>query len=225
MGILPGLGPTHSAYAQKAPLSSTFTCGAPELTRAQALSLLQQANLALQRKQATTGTAANAISYIPIRPHIIRRGDGTGGYSLDNLNQGIANANNYFLNNGSGIQFYFAGTTPDYIDDDALFGSFPYPEGNAVDGRDVNNAMNQYYVNQFSKFNIAGFAYYPYDNPRSTRSFVLSSTVVPHELGHNFNLIHTFGSSNGEYFTDELVTRGAGANCTEAGDLICDTPG
>ncbi|GAB3942685.1 hypothetical protein GCM10028805_07610 [Spirosoma harenae] len=238
IGFMPGLSPWRSAHAQKAPVSSTLACGAPTLTRAQALSLVRQANLALQRKRASARTAAEGISYIPLRPHILRRSDGTGGLSLASLNQVMAKTNNYFMNNGAGIQFFFAGTTPDYIDDDALFAAIPYkagsslPEGHIVDDRDAPNAMNQYYVNNFSPNVVSGFARYPHDNIVSTRSYInvtygeefMIKHLVPHELGHGFDLAHTFGFFNGEYFTDELVTRGAGANCTLAGDLVCDTP-
>ncbi|WP_232074168.1 fibronectin type III domain-containing protein [Spirosoma aureum] len=204
------------------------------MTPAQALSLVQQANLALQEKRASGAVFTN-ITYIPIRPHIVRRSDGSGGLSLANLNRMMAATNSYYLLNGFGIQFYFAGTTPDYIDNDGLFNSFPYPEGSTVDGRDAANAMNQYYIHSFSA-SVGGYAYYPANNIVTTRSFIgvfnnteadindASNRIIPHELGHNFNLYHTFGNNNGNATTTELVTRGAGANCTTDGDLICDTP-
>ncbi|QHV99014.1 fibronectin type III domain-containing protein [Spirosoma endbachense] len=208
-------------------------CGTEDLTPQQIRALVQQGNLALERKRAS-GAAFTAITYVPIRPHILRQSDGSGGFSLANLNQAMAITNSYYLSNGYGIQFYFAGTTPDYIDNDALFSSFPYPEGPVVDGRDATNAMNQYYVNRFTNSTVGGFAYYPANASYSTRSFIMTGVVgpiedvgnrlIPHELGHNFNLYHTFGNNNGNATTTELVTRGAGANCTTDGDLICDTP-
>ena len=159
----------------------------------------------------------------------MRRSNGTGGYSLASMNQVIALTNSYYLLNGMGIQFYFAGSTPDYIDNDEMYNSY---NGQSVDAYDAPDAMNQYYVNQFSNSGLGGYAYYPDDAIYSTRSFILNENniedmgnrLVPHELGHNFNLIHTFGNNNGAQTTTELVVRGAGENCTTDGDLICDTP-
>ncbi|MBD2755459.1 fibronectin type III domain-containing protein [Spirosoma validum] len=208
-------------------------CGIKDLTSAQANALKQQAILALKRKMATQ-TAFTTITYVPIRPHIIRRSNGTDGYTLTSINQVLAATNRYYLLNNIGIQFYFAGTTPDYVDDDGLYNSFPFGEGPLVDSHDSHQAMNQYYVNNIQG-GYGGYAYYPANNLQSTRSFIqtyaqsASDTIVgnytiPHELGHNFGLFHTLGPSNGTVITDELVTRGPGANCEIAGDLICDTP-
>ncbi len=211
-------------------------CGTPDLTPRQARSLIQLGNLALAQKQ-TSGAATNALTYVPIRPHIIRRSNGSGGLSLADLNQIIATTNSYFLYNNYGIQFYFAGTSPNYINADDLFTAFPYPEGSAVDGQDATNALNQYYVSGFNNSGVGGFARYPANDIASTRSFIqiggslddVGSRLIPHELGHTFGLFHTFGfnSGNGTLgsgVTTELVTRGSGANCTTDGDWICDTP-
>lgn len=167
-------------------------CGINNLTSAQANALKQQAIVALKRKMAAR-TAFTTITYVPIRPHIIRRSNGTGGYTLTSINKVIAATNQYYLQNNIGIQFYFAGTAPDYVDDDGLYNSFPFGEGNLVDSHDSHQAMNQYYVNNIQG-GYGGYAYYPADNLQSTRSFIqtfaqsASDTVagnhtIPHELG------------------------------------------
>lgn len=198
-------------------------CGTQNPTPQQIRSLTEQGRVALERKRASRAVFT-AITYVPIRPHIVRRSDGTGGLTLAHLNQAMALANSYYLSNGYGIQFYFAGTTPDYIDSDKLFNNlFPYPEGATVDGRDAANALNQYYVPYGS---VSGYAYYPFNGLQSTRSFIATQETAPlpelvaHELGHTFSLLHTFGDAP----TSELVTRGPGANCSTNGDLLCDTP-
>jgi hypothetical protein len=61
----------------------------------------------------------------------------------------LALSNKSFLNNGYGIQFYFAGETPDYINDTYLDENFPHSEGNTVNGRDATNALNLYIMSYF----------------------------------------------------------------------------
>lgn len=222
-----------SLLAQTPKDTLPFRCGAPAVTPAQAKAIQQQAVLAFKRQMNARKAAAGTITYVPIRPHIVRRSDGTGGFTLAALNQRMAFTNSHYLLNGSGIQFYFAGNTPDYINNDQYYDAFPYTGGPAVDGRDATNAMNQYYVINLDGLFVNGIAYFPYDNIVSTRSFIVigdgsqpilgGHIVMPHELGHNFNLLHTHGPAN-DSPTDELVTRGDGANCSYAGDQLCDTP-
>ncbi|GAB3771555.1 hypothetical protein GCM10028818_10530 [Spirosoma horti] len=214
------------------PLCATF-----DLTAAQRKELNLQASQALAQKRASNAAFAS-ITYVPIRPHILRRSDGTGGMSMASLNQVIAVTNSYYLLNGYGIQFYFCGTSPDYINNDTQYNSFDINNESAItQGHDVTNAMNQYYVNSFAS-GAGGYAYYPANGLYSTHSFILNEAggeddmgnrLIPHELGHNFNLVHTFGEragngTLGSGTTFELVTRGPGANCTIEGDYICDTP-
>ena len=208
-------------------------CVTPELTPAQRAALNGAAEQALTGKKAAG--KLTALTYVPIRPHILRATNGTGGFTVASLNSVLASVNSYYLYNGSGIQFYIAGDTPDYIDNDALFLNFPAFNETGVAGRDAANAMNMFFVNQFDQPGLGGYAYFPDNSLQSTRSFILTGSgesntdlgnrLMPHELGHNFNLYHTFqGSTSGNPAEVELVTRGTGANCTTAGDGLCDTP-
>lgn len=223
-----------AAIAQKKPLISrdSLFCATPAPTPEQVRALEAQIKLALAVKQASGDNKAGVTTYVPIRPHIFRRSNGTGGMTLSSLNNVLAISNKFYHDNGSGIQFYFCGTSPDYIDDDALFNAFPRSNETSVSGRDATNAMNVYFVNLFDQSGLLGYAYFPNNSIESTRSFIrtgqlsdqyLGSYVLSHELGHNFSLYHTF-QGNTDTNTPELVTRGAGANCTTAGDLLCDTP-
>ncbi|WP_288428901.1 fibronectin type III domain-containing protein [uncultured Spirosoma sp.] len=207
----------------------TPQCGTSGFSVEQARLMVQQANLAKARNRAARQTFTG-ITYVPIRPHIVRQSNGTGGFSLANLNQVLAQTNQHFLHSGVGIQFYFAGTSPDYIDSNELYTGFT--ETDELNSRDAPNALNQYYVSALAPTRtfggIGGYAYYPTNTVQSTRSVLvtaylkyLGKVTIPHELGHTFGLFHTFGPNT---ISNELVTRGNGANCTTEGDLICDTP-
>lgn len=220
--------PTLTAMGQVLSPPTIFQCGTENISPAVRQALESEAALALRLKQAS-GAAFATLTYVPIRPHIIRKADGTGGYSMASLNNVMALTNKYYLQNGNGIQFYFSGTTPDYINNDALYAQYRQSVDDAtVAPNDVSNALNQYYVNQFDNTSLGGYAQFPNNSVASTRTIILNENwdddmgnrLVPHELGHTFNLLHTFESAYGY----ELVTRGTGANCTTAGDLVCDTP-
>lgn len=197
-------------------------CAASPLNSAQRQQLANQMAHTLALQQTTR--AQNAIMYIPIRPHIYRLSNGSGGIDLRKLNNVMAIANSYFLHNGSGIQFYFCGSSPNYVDDDYAYYNF----GLDFTNRNVSNALNQYYVDVYG---AGGAAFFPENNILSTVSHIqngseyyMANRSVPHELGHTFSLIHTFGNGPGTTPSSELVTRQAGANCATAGDELCDTP-
>ncbi|MEA5459214.1 M43 family zinc metalloprotease [Arcicella sp. LKC2W] len=174
-----------------------------------------------------SGVNDNGITYVPIRVNIIRRNDGTGGATLDIINRGLARTNALYIN--SNIQFYFCGTTPNYINNTTYYDFTNTNEDALANSNDVTNAINFYIVNSINVSGFGGacgYAYYPTTaNPKATNRVFFDDDCVdyssfPHELGHYLNLIHTFDRANGA----ELVTRGVGANCTTAGDLLCDTP-
>ena len=212
------------AIAQTAPEQRSFTCATEPLPPTERQTLEKAAVLALKIKRVNQ-VQNNGITYVPIRPHIIRRTNGTGGYTTVSMNNVMALTNSYYLR--AGFQFFFSGVSPDYVDDDALFAVFTSGTSEtAVATRNVADAMNQYYVHSFgANSTLGGYAKFPTNDLASTQSFILDegddadmgNRLVPHELGHSFNLLHTHEPANGY----ELVSE---ANCATAGDLVCDTP-
>ncbi len=231
LGVLLFLSWQVPALAQTSKHRDSLLCATPDLTAPQRQALEKELMIAFRRKLAS-GQAFTGITYVPIRPHIFRQSNGKGSFDLMRLNNVMALTNSYYLQNGLGIQFYFAGSTPDYIDNDALYQSFEPFNETPIEGRDATRALNMYFVNAFSGNGLGGYAHFPEDAISSTRTFILSAyyetdkdlgnRLIPHELGHTFNLYHTFEGSTSS--TPELVTRSAGANCTTTGDLVCDTP-
>ncbi len=209
------------------PVLPTRNCGTQSLPADKRRALEAEAALAFRLKQAEK---THTVTYVPIRPHIVRRSNGTGGFNTTRMNNAMAIVNSKYR--ATNIQFYFSGTAPNYINDDGLFAGYSESgdEATLTGPNSVTNAMNQYYIQAFlDDPSLGGYAYYPDNALYSTISVIKDPGVttdndydfnhglLPHEIGHNFNLIHTFDSSNGF----ELVN---GSNCATAGDLVCDTP-
>ena len=211
------------AHAQAVP------CGTPHEDAAE---IQSRENRVIQLKQKFAEQYATAaiqtVQYIPIKAHVLRRTDGTGGLSIADLNIALAQVNSYYINVGTGLQFYFCGS-PNYINNTNLYDYDNTEESTLCNANDVTNAINVYFPNtiQFGSLAVSGYAYFPSTLASTNRLFVQASNATDlrtftHELGHYFNLLHTFqGSTDPNLANRELVQ---GGNCATKGDLVCDTP-
>lgn len=210
-------------------VGQALECSIPEPTEAEIRSREAQIK---QIKQANNRgkLQSDGLTFLPIRFNVVRRSDGTGGASLNELNMALATANKSYLS--ANIQFYMAGYSIFTVDDDELF-DFEYAEESTLtQGRDLTNAINVYIVGTlyFQSRSSTGYGYYPSTSAVSNRIVIRGNQLndertLPHELGHYFNVLHTFhNTSSTNPSLKELVTRGSGANCSSAGDLVCDTP-
>ncbi|MEE9443764.1 MAG: M43 family zinc metalloprotease [candidate division Zixibacteria bacterium] len=155
---------------------------------------------------------------IPIAYHIVRRSDGTGGFSLTDLTASTDSANVLFAPLNVSIYQY----SLDYIDDDVFFfDGHRYDELRSVNV--VPEAVNIYYLPDESDFPYCGLSSFSFSGTQGiimsnncAGELIINSTLV-HEIGHYFNLYHTHETAFGDECPD-------GSNCIEAGDLICDTP-
>lgn len=157
---------------------------------------------------------------VPVKFHfVITSIEHESDYS--NLSLYIEEVNQHFLD--SGISFYQCGD-PNLIYDDT-YDSFVQGDDELLcSNNDYEGVINVYLVNNLYQWNqgelerICGYA-----NPRESfirivlRKKCNSSSLISHELGHAFSLIHTHAKVN----ECELVN---GSNCETAGDLLCDTP-
>ncbi|MFN8348287.1 MAG: GEVED domain-containing protein [Spirosomataceae bacterium] len=227
VGLLTALLLPYEANAQ------TLPCGQPH---EDIISINNRENRLLLLKQKFAETFQNAnhtVQYLPIKAHILRRSDGTGGLSLADLNTALVQINRYYINVGGGIQFYLCGA-PNYINNTTYFDFDNTEETALCNANDVSNAINLYFPNSimFGSLAVSGYAYFPSTLSITNRLFVQASyatdtRTLMHEMGHYFNLLHTFqGSTDPNQTNRELVTRDVmqGANCATKGDLLCDTP-
>ncbi|WP_298895382.1 T9SS type A sorting domain-containing protein [uncultured Psychroserpens sp.] len=167
--------------------------------------------------------SSTAISSVPIKAHIIRNTDGTGGLTASQLNDAIANMNAFYAN---ALLEFFLCDGINYIDNSTYFDYETNEEAALTAANNVNNVINIYFantvVNSSSGSGLCGYAYFP-GGPEvilMNNNCAMNGSTLPHEVGHFFALSHTHGPSNSTQ-TTELVD---GSNCDTDGDFICDTP-
>ncbi|MEM6515924.1 MAG: T9SS type A sorting domain-containing protein [Bacteroidota bacterium] len=189
---------------------------------AQFLELLPQLqeleNAFLQRKMQRHATSFT--NYVPIKPHIIRMDNGTGGLSEEDLYDAIALMN--VIYEASELEFFICGGI-NYIDDSDYFNFQKSEESALTAANNVDDVINIYFANTVisaTGSNLCGYAYFP-GGPETImmkNSCAVNGSTLSHEVGHFFALSHTHGNSAQ---TNELVD---GSNCSISGDFICDTP-
>lgn len=169
------------------------------------------------------GSRASIINSVPIKAHVIRKSDGTGGLSEVELNNVIANVNAFYAN--AYMEFFLCDGI-NYIDDDNYY-DFKSSDDEAAltSANNVNGLINIYFTNYIENAagsSLCGYAYYPggADVILMKNDCAINGSTLPHEIGHFFSLLHTHGPSN-SIPSAELVD---GSNCDVEGDEICDTP-
>jgi hypothetical protein len=158
---------------------------------------------------------------IPIQAHIVRKTNGTGGLSLETLNDAIAVMNTKYTS--MNMSFYLSSNIH-YIDSDELYTLDVDLEDSKLVLNNVRDALNVYFVGSLTSgvSILNGISSFPSANPAENRMIMWNDATsnrvtLAHEMGHYWNLYHT----HEEFFGKELVN---GSNCTTAGDLVCDTP-
>ncbi|MBA4850603.1 GEVED domain-containing protein [Emticicia sp. BO119] len=158
---------------------------------------------------------------IPIKAHIVRKSDGSGGISIDSINSAISVMNTKYAS--INMSFTICSSVH-YIDSDELYTLDVDIEDNKLVLSNVNDALNIYFVGTLSAGGalLNGISAFPSANPAENRIIMWNDATnnritLPHEMGHYWNLYHTHET----YLGAELVD---GSNCTTKGDLVCDTP-
>jgi hypothetical protein len=219
------------------PIFAQLPCGKSDVSFQEELiaqKLIQQYSNASKQSRTSAGT----ITYIAIKPHFVRTDAGITTLNMASLNNAIAICNQYFIN--ANIQFYICGTptnTPNYINNTAMYdwNTASFNRDAITAANNVNNAHNIYFSNSLG--GAGGFSFGMTQSKVNNRTFVLNSQTddnktLVHELGHYFNLAHTFNNaSSSDVASRELVTRNTSeisprlpSNCSTTGDYVCDTP-
>jgi len=158
---------------------------------------------------------------IPLSLHIVAMNNGSGRYRLDYLLKVICELNTRYAPVGF---YYFIKWPIHYINNTNFYDHDYWNGAMMMQQNNVPNTANVYFVDDPA--GACGYFSPSEDGVAIAKSCSgPSSTTLTHELGHYFGLPHTFfGWENGATpFNPELVTRGAGANCSTTGDFFCDT--
>ena len=165
---------------------------------------------------------ASSAHCIDVFYHIVRNTNGTNAFTSNNLDDITDNLNEFFSPHN--IIINNAGS--DFIDNTNFVNIGGENEASTL-GQTVNksNVMNYYIVETLWDIfddgvlvgSVAGTANSLPSNNLVIRNDRTLTSTSPHEFGHCLNLLHTHETALGT----EAIN---GSNCTNAGDLICDTP-
>lgn len=170
---------------------------------------------------ASAARTTGAVDSIPITVHIVGDDNGNGYFSDETIFKVLCQLNQRY----QPVGFYFYLNWPlRYIAKSSYY-IHNFNGGYAMMNQyNVANTANVYFVQDPS--GACGYFSPGADGVAIRKSCSgINSTTLTHEMGHYFGLPHTFyGWENGNTPSNpEKVTRGAGANCSAAGDGFCDT--
>ena len=175
-----------------------------------------------QIKSTQSKSSIRVTNSIPIKAHVIRNSNGTGGLNNYELNNAIKNLNTIYAD--AYMEFFLCDSI-NYIDEDALCHFKKGDENLLTEKHNISGLINIYFtehIENSDEESICGYS----DNVGRNDVIVMKNNCttndssLAHEIGHFFSLTHTHGIDNNS-LTTELVD---GSNCDTDGDGICDTP-
>jgi hypothetical protein len=169
---------------------------------------------------------------IKLAPHIIRDSNGNGGLTESDLSLSIEQLNSAYQQ----LNIIFEACPVNYIDNDTFFSNIPYStsEGSieyqmAVPNR-IDDAINVFFVPSAQSGAACGWSSFPSyvdlynkDWTVMANSCVTNTSTLAHEIGHYFSLYHTHETAFGTERVTRTNTSDCNSNCSNTGDLLCDT--
>lgn len=212
---------TRTTVAEPGPASRMQECGTT-FTPAQGAAYLRW----LEERGPVDRGGFTPPYHIPIKAHVIRLSNGTGGLPDGRVDQAIVDANLHYAT--TQIEFFRLGDI-DYIDSDEWYTTETLDEIDAMRTTNlVPNAINMYFTENLNYENgsLCGISAFTFSDVQSIAmrnsctandAGLGNHSTFSHEIGHFFDLFHTHETFYGDEFVD-------GTNCDVAGDLVCDTP-
>lgn len=187
----------------------------------------------------------SAMTYIPIKFHLVGEDDGSGRVEYTRVLDQICLLNEVFQE--FEISFYIKDGFNEVNDSDIYSNQTASFTKNRMKGQRDTKALDIWVLGEVTtgiNSNNTILGVYDSDNDwvriTNNRSyFGLTGYTLPHELGHFFSLLHPFYGWEIEPYDqtlegkpaprkapsfDVLTEHADGSNCEIAGDFICDTP-
>ncbi len=177
--------------------------------------------VAYLKSQAHLDKTEAANDTLPLAIHLVANDAGNGRQKITQLFENICTLNEQYADAGI---YFFIQWPINYIDNTTYYNHTGTAGQQMMYSYKRSNALNLFFVGDPN----GACGYYSYGPDCIALSNSCSkddNTTMAHELGHLLGLPHTFrGWEHGNIPNNpELVTRGAGANCSSRGDLFCDT--
>jgi hypothetical protein len=186
-----------------------------------------------------------AVAYIPVKFHLVGQDDGKGKVKYNSVLDQLTRLNQDFIK--SNIQFYLKdGYKFSEINSDLLYDNARDNEQQLVSKKDAS-ALNIFVVNKIGSSQsgnsgeVLGYYSPSSDIVVMKADDILGNTnTISHEVGHFFNLRHTFFGWEATPYDEQLhgnpcnisvapsygvqVEFADKSNCNVAADQLCDTP-
>lgn len=177
-----------------------------------------ESTMAQRLAQAPVAAAGGGLIIVPVHIHLMRESDGNSTLTLQQIQTELDSVNFYYQNAGL---IFIECLEAEMIDDDNSYNfESSIHQSDMLNNHFTQNVLNLYFANtvSLSSSPVCGYSWFPGGPDAAFISGVCATngSTLAHEIGHYMGLMHTHGGSSGE-----LVD---GSNCSQQGDLICDTP-
>jgi hypothetical protein len=174
----------------------------------------------LALESTTQGGSANRENiYLAMRTVVFTNNLGQSNVTAIQVKKAIETAQTIYAKLGIVLN----SCDPIFIKNNALYSFEKSTEIPLLENLVTENVINVFVTNELTSNDqdVCGFAIFPFTEGKKyvvlNAECVSNNSTFSHELGHFFGLYHTHTTTFGKEYVSRI-------NCSNAGDLLCDTP-